>query len=96
MNSRPSPAATLHFMTKKGIISRYASAIYHVGVWRSWLARLLWEQEAGGSSPLTPTNICGYRIAIIMSAFQAEDEGLIPSTRSKCTSRSVRPRSSAG
>ena len=27
------------------------------GVWRSWLARLLWEQEAGGSSPLTPTMV---------------------------------------
>lgn len=26
------------------------------GVWRSWLARLVWDQEAGGSSPLTPTN----------------------------------------
>lgn len=27
------------------------------GVWRSWLARLVWDQEAGGSSPLTPTSI---------------------------------------
>ena len=25
------------------------------GVWPSWLRRLLWEQESGGSSPLTPT-----------------------------------------
>ncbi len=26
------------------------------GVWRSLVARLLWEQEVGGSNPLTPTN----------------------------------------
>ncbi len=26
-------------------------------MWRSWLARLVWDQEAGGSSPLTPTKI---------------------------------------
>ena len=25
------------------------------GVWRSWLARVVWDDEAGGSSPLTPT-----------------------------------------
>lgn len=25
------------------------------GVWRSWLARRVWDAEAGGSSPLTPT-----------------------------------------
>ena len=27
------------------------------GDWRSWLARLLWEQEAAGSSPASPTNL---------------------------------------
>jgi hypothetical protein len=26
-----------------------------VGVWRSWLARVVWDDEVGGSSPLTPT-----------------------------------------
>ena len=25
------------------------------GVWRSWLARLVWDQEVEGSSPFTPT-----------------------------------------
>ena len=27
----------------------------HIGVWRSWLARMLWEHEAAGSNPATPT-----------------------------------------
>src|SRR3954467_8260204 len=27
------------------------------GVWRSWLARRVWDAEAGGSSPLTPTRL---------------------------------------
>ena len=27
-----------------------------IGAWRSLEARLLWEQEVGGSNPLAPTN----------------------------------------
>jgi hypothetical protein len=27
-----------------------------IGAWRSLVARLLWEQEVGGSNPLAPTN----------------------------------------
>src|ERR1043165_6828959 len=27
-----------------------------IGVWRSWLARVVRNDEAGGSSPLTPTS----------------------------------------
>ncbi len=27
------------------------------GVWRSWLARAVWDREVEGSSPFTPT-IC--------------------------------------
>ena len=26
------------------------------GVWRSWLARAVWDRKVGGSSPLTPPN----------------------------------------
>ena len=28
-----------------------------VGAWRSLVARLLWEQEVGGSNPSAPTNL---------------------------------------
>ncbi len=27
-----------------------------IGAWRSLVARLLWEQEVGGSNPLAPTS----------------------------------------
>lgn len=26
-----------------------------IGVWRSWLARAVWDREVEGSSPFTPT-----------------------------------------
>ena len=29
----------------------------HPGVWRSWLARAVWDREVEGSSPFTPTKI---------------------------------------
>ena len=40
----------------------------------------------GGSIPPLGTNICGYGIKAIISAFQAEDVGSIPTTH---TSRST-------
>src|SRR3982750_280291 len=35
--------------------------IPELGVWRSLVAHLLWEQGVGGSNPLTPTIFCGLR-----------------------------------
>ncbi len=33
------------------------TAIRYVGVWRSLVARLLWEQDVAGSNPVTPTTL---------------------------------------
>ena len=56
------PAKGFKFNLKTCIITKFYN-----GVWRSWLARLLWEQEAEGSSPFTPTKI--FCIAIGQKAF---------------------------
>ena len=32
-----------------------------IGAWRSLVARLLWEQEVGGSNPLAPTMELSFR-----------------------------------
>jgi hypothetical protein len=37
---------------------RYNQSVF--GVWRSWLARRVWDAEVGGSSPLTPTTLTFY------------------------------------
>lgn len=33
----------------------YPSEYHTIGVWRSWLARAVWDREVEGSSPFTPT-----------------------------------------
>ena len=51
----------------------------NLGVWRSLVARGVWDAEVGGSSPLTPTRqepgqklLCGSNSVGRVSAFQAE------------------------
>jgi hypothetical protein len=34
-----------------------AKKLHIIGAWRSLAARLLWEQEVGGSNPLAPTSL---------------------------------------
>ena len=43
-----------------------------VGVWRSLVAHLLWEQRVAGSNPVTPTIFCGDSSIGRASAFQAD------------------------
>ena len=47
------------------------------------VARLLWEQDAAGSNPVTST-ICRYRLTVKMSDFQSEDVVSITITCSIC------------
>ena len=39
-----------------------------IGAWRSLVARLLWEQEVGGSNPLAPTNNFNYLERILVES----------------------------
>lgn len=41
------------------------SKIMSIGVWRSWLARTVWDREVVGSSPTSPT----------MSAYGGQEKG---------------------
>jgi hypothetical protein len=49
-----------------------------IGAWRSLVARLLWEQEVGGSNPLAPTNKFNkkkqVRVSLICSFFFLEGD----------------------
>ena len=48
--------------------SKHAKKLRIIGAWRSLAARLLWEQEVGGSNPLAPTNLI-YNIHISGQVF---------------------------
>ncbi len=50
------------------------------GTWRSLVARLLWEQDVAGSNPVVPTMRVWFNGRT--SAFQADNAGSIPVTRS--------------
>lgn len=45
------------------------------------VARVVWDDEAAGSSPVSPTS--GYGIVAIIPPFQGGDTGSTPVTRSK-------------
>ena len=42
----------------KSFISLKKQNILKIEAWRSLVARLLWEQDAAGSSPVAPTILC--------------------------------------
>ncbi len=42
------------------------------GVWRSWLAHLLWEQGVEGSSPFTPTEYQAVTVSVAAFVFLAD------------------------
>jgi hypothetical protein len=47
------------------------------------VARVVWDDEAAGSSPVSPTS--GYGIVAIIPPFQGGDTGSTPVTRSMVT-----------
>ena len=51
---RPHPARVTYRAGEVKNRDPYGNAVF-LGVWRSLVARLLWEQDVGGSNPLTPT-----------------------------------------
>ena len=52
-----------------------------VGAWRSLEARLLWEQEVGGSNPLAPTNLINKIIILYCADFEQNRRFCVLSTK---------------
>lgn len=48
-----------YFTERLGILTPVTLVLtrkHNTGVWRSWLARAVWDREVEGSSPFTPTS----------------------------------------